>query len=273
MATHVEAPTSEPARERRAFWLAVVAVAAVLVLLYAAPRTMYEWVGAPTADRWAQQIRLPEASSREVYQCPARDKDIRSQPTARPAKEGKRAKPVAVSGATASPTPTCRQLTQVEKDFLDQTENWLIAVGNFHLEVARDLFKWQYYATLSGLVAGSLTAAALLVISIQGLPTATLWMKSVFVVCSATAAFWVAIPQVYRYAANQSASLKAYSLASHAIWQIRAVRAGSLDGDGKWTDGPRFVSALPKQLAEIGALSLSFDENKVKLPDLKQPGT
>ena len=251
----------------------MAAVAAVLVLLYAAPKLMYDWVGAPTADRWAQQIRLTAAPSTHTYQSPPPDKAPRSQPTKRPAKGAKDAKPVDPPAATNAPTPTCRQLTQVEKSFLDQTEKWLIAIGNFHLEVARDTFKWQYYATLSGLVAGSLTAAALLVISIQGLPTATLWMKSVFVVCSATAAFWVAIPQVYRYAANQSASLKAYSLASHAIWQIRAVRAGNLDGEGKWVDGPRFMSALPKQLAEIGALSLSFDETKVKLPDLKQPGT
>jgi len=273
METHEEDLASEPTRKRKAFWLSVAAVAAVLVLLYGAPLLMYEWVGSPTADRWAAQIRLSEASTKDVYQCTAPDSTARPHTTARPAKEARGAKAVA-QPSTSSPSPSnCRQLTRVEKDFLDQTEKWLIAIGNFHLEVARDTFKWQYYATLSGLVAGSLTAAALLVISIQGLPTATLWMKSVFVVCSATAAFWVAIPQVYRYAANQSASLKAYSLASHAIWQIRAVRAGNLDGEGKWTDGPRFVSALPKQLAEIGALSLSFDETKVKLPELKQPGT
>ncbi|MEJ8849370.1 hypothetical protein [Variovorax rhizosphaerae] len=164
-------------------------------------------------------------------------------------------------------------MTTVERNFLEQAEKWLVTVGNFHLEVARDLFKWQFLATLSGLVAGALTAASLLVIALQGLPQAQLWMKAVFVVCSASAAFWVATPQVYRYSQNQVVALKGYSLATGTLWQLRAVRAGSLDGEGKWLDSGRFVSGLPAKLSEIGALSLSFDESKTSIPELKVPGT
>lgn len=260
---------------RREFWIAVVAVLAVLVLLYAAPTVMYRWVGESTADRWAEQLRLPKPVPTKAYECPLETPAAQPRPQTQ-TKAATKAKASAVAPGALEPTankpvPGCRPLSAVELNFLDQSEQRLVDMANFHLGVARELFKWQYLATLSGLVAGTLTAAALLVISLQGLPRATLWMKSVFVVCSATAAFWVAIPQLYRYAGNQSAALKGYSLATSAMWQVRAARAGSLDGEGKWVDGPRFVSALPARLAEIGALSLSFDESKMHLPELKVP--
>ena len=251
---------------------AVIAVSAVIVLLYVAPTILYHYVGYPTAEKWAKRIELPKPSASSVYQCPPSVAAAPVKPKPKGSKADAKLKPATTSASSAPVTPPCRPLTQVERDFLDQTEEWLVAVGNFHLEVAKDLFRWQYLATLSGLVAGALTGAALLVISLQGLPTATLWMKSVFVVCSATAAFWVAVPQLYRYSANQAAALKGYSLASSAIWQIRAVRAGNLDGDGKWIDGTRFVGLLPAKLAEISALTLAFDESKVGLPNLKTPG-
>ena len=96
-------------------------------------------------------------------------------------------------------------------------------------------------------------------------------MKSVFVVCTASVAFWVAVQQLYRYTHNQTVALKKYSETLDLVWKIRAVQAGGMDA-GAWVSGPHFVSVLADKLTKVSAFSVSFDESKVAVPNLKTPG-
>jgi hypothetical protein len=247
--------------------LSVLAVILACSLIYGVPTIALDQVGKPVSAEWKQKLEIPKESSRsELFRCITPD----GMPSQDASKASSRSN---VQGRVAplEEAPFCRQITSSERAALDSAEDALVLRGDLHLEVARKFFEWQYLATLAGLVSATLTAAALLMISLQGLPASAMWSKALFVVCSASSAFWIAVPQLYRYSANQSSALKGYTVASETVGRIRVVRATGRDTNGQWIDGSKFVGVVAQRVAEVNAFGVAFDESKVVPQKLSMP--
>ncbi|MBT2301393.1 hypothetical protein J7E70_13075 [Variovorax paradoxus] len=231
---------------RRAVFLLLVCSVA-LALIYGAPTVAYNKVGITTATEWERYFLLPDASEQTFYRC----KTL--------------AEPASKSSAVA-----CREFSDLEIRALNDAEQQLTKLGNAQLGVARAFFGWQYLATLAGLIAGSLSAAALLAISLYGWQTAPLWARSFFIVCSASAAFWLAVPQLYQYDPNLAAAQKRHGVAATTVWQIKAVRATGRDSQGGWVEPQKFIHTVSARVPEV-ALGLAFDQSKAVPQKLEKP--
>ena len=140
-ATDAAAAAAAVSREKK---LTRWAIGIAIILIYGAPGVYVLTLGASAAQRWEEKFRIP-GTNNTFYVC----QDLGVTPP----------KPPAVP---------CRDFSALEQEHLVEVDKQLTSLGNEQLNIARRFFGWQYLATLSALVAGSLGAAALLAISLPG---------------------------------------------------------------------------------------------------------
>lgn len=243
------AAAAAASKEKKHTW---IALGLAVVLIYLVPGGYVLTLGASAAQRWENGFTIPGRTNHTFYVC----QDLGVTPP----------KPPAIP---------CKDFSALEQEHLEATDKNLTFLGNEQLNIVRKFIGWQYLATLSALVAGSLGAAALLAISLPGWKSAPAWVRSFFIFASASAAFWLAIPQVYQFASNLTTAQKRYALASTTVWQIRSVRATGRDAQGIWVEPHKFVTAASARIPEV-AIGIVFDESKavpgkIELPSGLKP--
>ncbi|MDF3834767.1 hypothetical protein P3W85_17640 [Cupriavidus basilensis] len=222
---------------------------AAAVLIYLVPYAFLVTVGYDTIKEFCPFFRSPISISTNIYECEKISTSLQ---------RGK--------------TSGCNDFNKPELDLINSAQERILKGAETQFDLIKSFFKWQYFSTLSALIAGALSAMTLLAISIYGWASAPGWLKPSFFLCSASVAFWVAVPQVYRYEENISAALKRHALASTTLWQLSTIRATGRDADGNWVNPQKTLWNLTRQAGEAGIIGIAFDQNKAMLLKLEKPG-
>ena len=228
-----------------------------LLLIFGVPPIYLEWVADDNIKDWKPSLVPTQSGVTAFYRC----EEV--QPPA--------ARPAPTVGAADPPTVPCREFLPAQREVVKEREKAFLDLATVQMDMVIGLLRWQYLATVSALIAGALTAAALLAVSFLGWTHSALWTKVFFMLSSVSAAFWFAVPQIYKYEHNIASAFKRYNTALSALQQIEVVRVTGRGVDGKWIEPHVFLWALSAPRVEANGFVVEIDQSKAVIPKLDGP--
>jgi hypothetical protein len=208
-------------------------------------------------DEWRPNLKPIPHSGKDFYKCAAVELPALKQ--------------VASAKAVSSAPIPCREFLPMEEAVVMTNQAMLEKFGPIQMDMAIALQRWQYYASLAALLAGALTAAALLSVSLEGWANSALWTKVFFITCSVSTALCFAVPQVYKYEQNIASALKRYNTAFSSLQHIGVVRATGRNPDGTWVVPSDFVSGLSARVIEANGFLVEIDQSKAAIQKIDGP--
>jgi hypothetical protein len=235
-----------------------VLLATVLAFLAVhVPATLYFlWVGKPVAATWAEHFK-PAAPGHRLgfYTCPS------------PALTKKTSATIAKPGPDVTKAPsTCADTPPITQDFLVELRAEAIQLTRASIERLQSLFAWQYLALIAGLVAAALSAIWTFMFAASGWSNTEPWVKAAFAVTSTSLAFWLTVPQVFRYQDNIVAAERIFHEGSALRREIETFASTGKGRDGAWIEPAAFAWQAHAQLREIRRIGIAFDQARVGIP-------
>jgi hypothetical protein len=165
--------------------------------------------------------------------------------------------------SSPTPTPTCTPPADEYQRRLDEQMRTIRARANHHGEVMAFFYRAYYMATAVVLLTGIIAAIALFTIAQKGWGPTNQYVKTVFVVMTASAAYYGLYPPVFEQQKNISDNKELFLEYKTLENEVRSFpkTCGNLKKEANTPEA--FINYIDSELDRLGNIAIGFDYTKI----------